>query len=262
MTDLHNHLLPGVDDGAADLEQSRAALDALTRRGVRNLTVTPHVQGSLTADPVALQGRLAEIDAAWSAFRALCHAAHPNLQASRGAEVMLDIPAPDLSDPRLRLNGTRFVLVEFPYMNVPPGSVEVVFQLKLAGWTPVIAHPERYAGLDADLEIVEAWRRSGALLQVNAGSLSRRYGEEARTAAWTILRRGWADLIATDYHARGRTWLESATQALAEAGAEEQLDLLTRENPERVLRDEVPAEVPPLPQRRRSLWHRLVGAAA
>jgi protein-tyrosine phosphatase len=256
VVDLHNHLIPGVDDGATDLDESRAALAELRAAGVHSLVATPHLRGSLTREPAALAKRLTELDAGWEQLQMLASAEFEGLSVQRGVELMLDTPAPDLSDPRLRLAGGAFVLMEFPFMVVPPRSVHAVSDLRLQGWRPVVAHPERYAGVDPRLEIVGEWRRCGGLLQVNMGSVVGRYGEEARTRALELLARGWVDLLASDYHARGRAMVTPALEQFAAQGAEEISKLLFEINPLRLLAGEEPLPVPPLPLQR-SLWSRI-----
>ena len=245
MIDFHNHLAPGVDDGAADLEQARAALAALSGQGVHTLVTTPHLQGSLTARPERLHARLAELDAGWERLRALAAAEFPALRLERGAEVMLDTLTPDLSDPRTRLAGTPFALVEFAHMAVPPNADQPLFHLERNGWTPVLAHPERYGG--PVLAQAEHWRTLGTHLQVNAGSLVGRYGSHAREVAWRLLELGWADYLSSDYHARGRLSLDAARDALTARGGERQAELLLETNSARLLAGDPPLEVPPLP---------------
>lgn len=256
VVDLHNHLMPGVDDGATNVEESRAALAAMRESGVTSLVATPHLKGSLTRSPEMLQARLAELDAGWERLQSLGASEFPGVSLFRGVELMLDTPSPDLSDPRLRLAGGNFVLMEFPFMTVPPHSAHAISELRMQGWKPVIAHPERYAGLDPRLEIAGEWRRCGGILQVNVGSILGRYGEEARMRALALLERGWVDLMASDYHARGRLMVRSASEKLKELGAEDQARLLLMTNPTRLLAGEDPLPVAPLPAQR-SLWSRI-----
>jgi protein-tyrosine phosphatase len=254
--DFHSHLVAGVDDGAADIAESRVALAAFVEQGVTAAITTPHLSGALTERPEQLAEFLAGIDAGWEGLRAMAAAEFPDLRLERGMEVMLDTPHPDLSDPRVRLAGTSFVLVEFPHMTIPPNSAEAVFELKMKGWTPVIAHPERYQGVDSALQLVEEWRRVGGYLQVNCGSLLKRYGEEAHATAWRLLRRGWVDYLSSDYHARGRCPVAEARAKLVEKNGEEQVQLLMEENPRRLLDGLEPIPVSALTQTRRSFWGR------
>ena len=256
MIDFHNHVLPGVDDGAADLPQALAALEAFAAQGVDTVVATPHVSGAATLDPTALERTLARLDRGWEELRSAAGAV-PGVRLERGAEVMLDVPAPDLSDPRLRLAGTRFVLVEFPFMAVPPHAADALFGLREAGWEPVLAHPERYADAAPSLADAAEWRRAGARLQVNAGSLLGRYGEGPRRIAWGLVERGWADYLCSDFHARGRCATADAAAALARAGGAAQARRLTHENPARLLAGRAPLAVPPL-RPRAPLWRRLL----
>ncbi|MFL5382965.1 MAG: tyrosine-protein phosphatase [Longimicrobiaceae bacterium] len=256
MIDFHNHLIPGVDDGAADLPQALAALAAFAEQGVETVVATPHLSGMTTLDPARLARALARVDAAWEELRRAAAGALPGVRLERGAEVMLDVPAPDFSDPRLRLAGTPFVLVEFPWMSVPPGAAQVLAGVRAAGWHPVLAHPERYP--EASLGAAAEWRRAGAALQVNAGSLLGRFGEGPRRVAWGLLERGWADYLCSDFHARGRCATAEAAAALARAGGGLQVHRLTHENPARLLAGQPPLPVPAL-RRRPSLWRRILG---
>jgi protein-tyrosine phosphatase len=257
MIDFHNHVLPGVDDGAADLAQALAALEAFAAQGVGTVVATPHVSGAATLDPAARERTLAVLDRGWEALSRAAASAFPALRLERGAEVMLDVPAPDLSDPRLRLAGTAFVLVEFPFMSVPPRAGQVLAGLRAAGWRPVLAHPERYLNADPGLGDAGEWRRAGAALQVNAGSLLGRYGEGPRRVAWGLVERGWADYLCSDFHARGRCATAEAAAALARVGGALQAHRLTHENPALLLAGRAPLPVPPL-LRRPPLWRRLL----
>jgi protein-tyrosine phosphatase len=251
--DLHNHLLPGVDDGAHNVAEAVEAFERMRQVGITRLAATPHLDGSLTLRG-ELEPRLQRFD---RAFARLAQSLGDSASAIvRGAEVKLDVPDADLSDPRLRLGGTRYVLVEFPFMAIPPQSVRAIERIRDAGWIPVIAHPERYGGAVRRLDTIESWRQAGACLQVNCGSILGRYGPESRTAAFTMLERGIVDLLASDYHCRGSVPNAAAGELLRELGAAEQKELLLTVNPERILNDASLLPVPALPLRR-SLWNRI-----
>lgn len=257
MIDFHNHLIPGVDDGATDAAQTRAALETFREQGVMRVVCTPHVGGEITRRPAEFAGLMELLDRGWDETREVA-AAFPEMEVLRGAEVMLDTPEADLSDPRLRLAGTRFVLVEFPFMVVPPNGSRALFDIKMAGWEPVLAHPERYSNAAADFSDAEEWRRVGTRLQVNCGSLLGRYGAKPQSLAWGLLERGWADYLCSDYHARGSCPVAECRRALSARGADEQAVLLTETNPERLLAGQAPLAVPPL-RAARPLWRRVLG---
>lgn len=259
-TDLHSHLIPGVDDGARTLEEAMEAIQRLWDEGVRTVVTTPHLEGSLTKVPEGMEQRLQEVDLAWEALKAEAARVHPELEFHRGHEVMLDIPDPDFSDPRVRLAGTSTVLVEWPRLQVPPATLQVLARIRDAGYKVVLAHPERYHGLDDDLELPGEWRRMGALLQVNYGSLVGRYGEEPRKRALTFLERGWVDLFGTDFHGRSHLsiYLRRAREAMELLEGLEQFELLAGTNPKRVLRGDDPLPALPLIQKK-GMWEKVRG---
>ena len=228
--------------------------------GMAGVVTTPHLAGSLTREPGELDRVLAEEEAPWERLTEAVADRHPGLRLERGHEIRLDVPDPDLSDPRLRLAGTSYALVEWARFRIPPGSVRALEGLGEAGVRPILAHPERYGGLQREPGTVEGWREAGALLQVNHGSLVGRYGADARRRAFWLLERGWADLLSTDFHGRPEEPLmvEEAREVLSHAGGEEAFRLMTEENPTRVLDDRELLAVPPLVVER-GLWGRLLG---
>ena len=194
LADLHSHLVPGVDDGAQDLDTALKAVSQFLDAGVRRILTTPHLEGSLALRPATLQHRLREIHDGWEILKESVDEMFPSLDLRLGLEIMMEDPLLDLSDSRLTLDGGRFVLIEWPRMQVPPGTGAVVQRLIDQGVVPIIAHPERYLGLDGALKIPEDWRARGARLQVNHGSLLGQYGAAVQGVATRLLRRGMVDL--------------------------------------------------------------------
>ena len=269
ITDFHSHLIPGVDDGAREPADSAAALARFRAEGATQIVTTPHFTGSLTLDGAALAVRLAELDAGWALLEGVVHADAERmgspLRVGRGVEVMLDVPEVDLADARLRLAGGPFALVEYPGLRLPPVNAEFALAALVArGWIPVVAHPERYWNLGAPLAELARFRESGAYLAVNAGSLFGEYGSAAAAHTRRILELGWADYVASDYHARGEPGMARFARALADAGFAAQAALLTSTNPARLVAGERPLAVPPLAgtrgdDSRKPLWKRLFG---
>lgn len=257
--DLHSHLIPGVDDGVPDLPSALEAVARLAAAGVRRIVTTPHLRGSLTRDPEGFRERMAEVDDAWDRVAGAVSRGHPDLIFRRGHEVELDLPNPDLSDPRVRLGGTSYVLVEWSRFRIPPGTTEVIARLGEKGVRPILAHPERFGGLSRRFDLVEEWRRSGLLLQVNHDSLTGRHGSKVRQRAVRLLERGWVDLLSSDFHG----WpgvgpgIEEARALLEGLEGGEHFELLCSTNPRHVMADEETRAVPPL-EGARGLWDRLV----
>jgi protein-tyrosine phosphatase len=257
-TDLHCHLVPGVDDGSKNLEDARLGLRKMVQAGIQTIVSTPHFDGSLTRDKSMLAERLEELDHGWAALNELVRSEFPGLILRQGHEVMLDIPDPDLSDPRLSLADTSYMLVEWPGLRVPPQHLPVLERLAEAGIRPIIAHPERYRGLDSGGYMAGEWKERGALLQVNYGSVTGRYGRTPQKWAFTFLERGWVDLMATDFHGRAHLtpYLTEARQAFANWGGGAQFGLLARENPARILNGEEPLPVHPFSMKA-GVWDRI-----
>lgn len=249
--------MPGVDDGAADLDEARAGLAVMEEQGVRTIVTTPHIRASLTHRPGELERYLSEIDLAFSALEALAARDFPALRLDRGVEMMLDVPSPSLDDPRLRLGATSYVLCEWPHMSIPPNSTAAIRDITAAGVVPIVAHPERYSNMNSRLDLIEDWRYAGAYVQVNSGSLVGQYGSTAERLAWMILEHGWADFLSSDYHSRGRCAIRRSALALLERGADSQLRALTVTNPQRMLRAEPPLPVDPLPEVQPGFWKKM-----
>lgn len=240
MADLHTHVIPGVDDGAPDLESAIDTLRMLYRDGIEAVAATPHLNASRTNG-----SRRRRADEAWPGLVERAGAEIPGLDLYRGFEICLDVPNPDLSEDAVRLAGSRFVLVEFHAFTIPECSAEALAGIRTDGYVPIVAHPERYWGYDRRCSLVPEWRSAGALLQVNSGSLLGEYGERVQLTAHRFLSEGWVDLIASDNHARvGRSpSLRVVWDYLTGRGLREQATLLLATNPHRILRDEMPLTV-------------------
>ena len=244
MLDLHTHLLPAVDDGSRSAAQSHSVLARFAAGGVRVVACTPHLRASAIRGgvPPRHEALLAELAGAAPAGLALLH----------GWEVMLDEPGVDLTHPALRIGDAPAVLVEFPRgPTLPPNAAGELARIRRSGVVPVVAHPERYPGGTATE--LAAWRAAGAVAQGTADALgaSGTRGDAARR----LLAAGAFDLLASDNHGDARA-LPAARALLEEHGASEAAELLTAENPARVLRGEPPVRVPPVALRL-GVWARL-----
>ena len=245
--DFHNHLVPGVDDGSRTVDDAMHSIARMAGAGVGAIITTPHLNASHISSP-GYSDLMSFLDGRWRGVRKAARGTFPGLDFRRGFEIRLDTPGPDLSDPRLRLGGTRFVLVEWPGFRVPATSPAVLARLAESGLIPVIAHPERYFGIDDELSMVHSWKRAGTYLQGSYGSLVGQYGPRPRTLILRLLRAGLLDYLSSDFHGRpGYTFhLEPGSEELRRLGGEAQLELLGRVNPGRLFADELPLKVPPL----------------
>ena len=245
MIDLHCHLLPGIDDGAPDLETALAMARIAVADGIEVIACTPHIYpGLYENNGPAIRRAVAELQ------RRLFEADIP-LRLTHGADTHL---ARDLVD-GLRsgrvpsLHGSRYFLLEPPHHVAPPRLGETVFELLAAGYVPVITHPERLSWIEDHYGAFVELARKGAWLQVTAGSLTGRFGPAAQYWGERLLDEGWVHILATDSHgADRRPPLLAEGQRVAERwlGAEEAV-CLVRTRPKGILDNIEPDRMPALP---------------
>ncbi len=196
MIDLHAHILPGVDDGPATLAESLELARRAAADGVRVIAATPHVRDDYPTRPATMERLVGEL-------RAAIQQQGIPIEVRPGAEIAIDwldrLSDDDLS--RFGLGGSpHYLLLEFPYAGWPLSLHEWVFRLVTREITPVIAHPERNADVQADPEELRPLVDAGALVQITAASLDGRIGRSSRAAATALLERGLVHLLASDAH--------------------------------------------------------------
>ncbi len=259
MIDTHCHMLPGLDDGPPDagpaLEMARLAADD----GVTAVVVTPHMR-----EGDYLNER-AKVLAAVARFKAAVAEAGIALEILPGSEVHL---APRLAERiasgRLLTYGDRrgYVLLECPYRTRPMRLEETIFELKVAGITPVIAHPERTRYFQEDVARYEEALRLGALGQMTSSSLLGTFGAAVQKLAETMVRRRLVHVLGSDAHDteyRPPT-LARARARWAELAGEDAARDATRDVP-RALVEGTPYEPPPPlpPEEPKGFFARLLG---
>lgn len=232
MIDLHHHCLPGVDDGPRSWEDAVELCRIAYREGIETVVATPHVLRALWP-PVPR----AEIEAKLARLVSLTHG-RPRLLL--GSEYYFGHDMDEIlarGEPIIPLAGSRYVLVELAANSVPVGIEGPFFRARLAGWTPILAHPERNIVFQQHPEILAALVAHGIRTQVTAGSLTGAFGPAAEKAALTFLRLRLVHFIATDAHtpAKRPPLLTEARKVLVHLGGEELARALTLDNPAAVL---------------------------
>ncbi|TGE21831.1 capsular biosynthesis protein [Hymenobacter aquaticus] len=197
--DMHSHLLPGLDDGAETVEQSVELLRAMRELGYRKLIMTPHIMGDFFKNtPAGIQAALHRLREAAAA------AGLNDVELECAAEYYLDEwfqQKLDSKEPLLSFGGDKkYLLFETSYINEPFNFAETVFNLKSAGYQPVLAHPERYTYFYGRFAELEKVRENGVLLQVNLNSLAGYYSAGAKRVAEKLIDAGLVDLLGSDAH--------------------------------------------------------------
>ncbi|MFQ5528768.1 MAG: CpsB/CapC family capsule biosynthesis tyrosine phosphatase [Gemmatimonadota bacterium] len=246
LVDIHCHLVPGVDDGAPTLQHGLDALASFVDAGIRRVVTTPHLDGAHARSP-----RREAIDAAFEELAEAAAATVPDIQLELAYEVRIDDPEADLADQTLGLSGGGGLLVEFPQLTLPAYSDRMLEVVLAHDWIPVLAHPERYAGVGLAYGWIERWREMGAVMCLNVGSLLGEYGIDAERVARRMLTEGHADVVASDHHARPRrsTTLRRGWDLLTADGSmqtREAAHALMVGNPLSVLSGDALAPVPPM----------------
>lgn len=227
VADCHTHLLPGLDDGAQSEEEARELLGLAAASGTKILFLTPHyLPGHFQAGPQEVQAAVA----AWQET-----ASDLDLELVAGQEAYLDPGLPEaVRDGRvLPLGRDRsFLLVELPMDHLPSWADDTLFQLQLKGITPVLAHPERCAGVIKRPEWLEGAVSRGLLVQLNGPSLTGAHGPQVEKVAKSFLRHGLVHFLGSDAHSRHRPpVLRPAVEAVVSLAGTEAARRIAWENP-------------------------------
>lgn len=234
MVDIHCHILPETDDGAVSLEESVAMCRAAAEDGIKTIVATPHMFDGVhdTPEKDSIRRRIARvIEAAGNCVQIL-----PGGEVRYSYEIFQEADDPDT---RIKLNGTSYMLLEFPFQSIPPNIEMTIFQILNAGITPVIAHPERNKRIQQNPKIIADLVERGAFAQIDAGSLTKSFGPESYQSGKKILEAGLAHFIATDAHHqdRRRPILSAAASIAAELVGEDYARAMVEDNPEALIND-------------------------
>ncbi len=260
MIDLHCHILPGIDDGAKSLEISLEMARLAVADGITITACTPHIlPGVYHNTGSSIRSAVAQLGQAFE------EAGIP-LQLVTGADVHI---APDLvpqfvNGDALTLNDTRYFLLEPPHHILPPYLEDYTFQLRSAGYVPVITHPERLSWIEGHYDFIKRLVYSGNLMQVTAGSLMGRFGRRPRYWAERLVEEGFCHLLASDAHntEQRSPKMSDARELLARKLGNAEATNIVLNRPQAILHDVGFDELPP-PQQDRphtpktSTWHKL-----
>lgn len=194
--DIHSHLLPGIDDGAKDIEDSIALITKMRSFGIQNFITTPHVLGDVYPNSSELiLSKLEEVQ------KELINRGYDDITINASAEYMMD----EQFVARLEKNDIlplkdNFILVEMSYFNAPYNLYDILFEIQLKGYKPILAHPERYNFYHKDFENFYRLKKAGCLFQLNLLSLTEQYGMGVKKTGEKLMKENLYDFVGTDTH--------------------------------------------------------------
>lgn len=191
--DIHSHIVPGIDDGAKNSSDSAFLLSKMKEFGFAETIATPHIiQGIWENTFESIQTTYDDNTDIWDAS---------GLKVTAAAEYMMDSEFDKLfKTEQLRTLKDNYVLVEMSYINPPIQLYEILFDLRIAGYQPVLAHPERYVFYHKELKEYKKLINAGCLLQLNLLSLTGYYGKEVAKVADSLLQNGMYSFSGSDIH--------------------------------------------------------------
>ena len=232
MVDIHIHILPGMDDGSADINESLEMAQLAVESGVTHMAVTPHsyADEDFFAD---------SYDEAFNYFKNELEKNDINLKIYPGMEI-LSFPGMGelLRQGKLKtINNTRYALMEFNFNEDKWLMEKYTEEVKDAGFIPVIAHLERYQTVQKELRFAYELLEKGCVIQMNKGSIKGRFGKHAMKAAWELLNCNLVHVIASDAHSSEfRTpYMADVADIISEEFSPEHAELYMNENPMRIL---------------------------
>lgn len=195
--DIHSHLIPGIDDGVKDLSEAISIIRTFEKAGFTKLITTPHIHSEYYPNT---KTRIIE---GLNVVKSEIKKENLKIDLEAAAEYYIDGAFLDqLDNPAdiLSFGNRRYVLVETPFMNKPLIFDEVIFKMKSLGFSPVLAHPERYSYLTDDLSWLRKVKNQGVLLQLTASSLLGMYGKIPQKIAKKLLKEQMIDFVGSDVH--------------------------------------------------------------
>lgn len=235
--DIHSHIAWGIDDGMPSMEDAQSSLELARNDGIVGICSTPHfIPGQLDVsiynEIVSRQMELKEM----SSIPIYC-----------GGEVMMNSEFIDglVMEIYPTLNSSRYMLVEYNVLR-DIHSIEYrddcLYELKVRGYIPVIAHIERYFHSELDYSIIENWIDMGCVLQINRTSILGMHGKKIQSNALSFLDNGYCDVIATDAHRANGSRISMLSDVYSVVGKRigfDNADILMYTNPKRILEDKV-----------------------
>lgn len=200
MLDIHSHILYGVDDGPSNLETSLEMLKIAAEDGTKIIAATPHFyRGYYDNDARSILERVEEL-------KMIAKDNDIDIEIIPGQEVYMDKRTIKeyKNGSILTLNNTKYILVETDMTNMPKETLDIIYELRILGLTPILAHPERYGYINEKPTLINDFIKEGCLFQITAGSILGLFGKKVQKTSELFIEHGLCNFIASDAHTTNR----------------------------------------------------------
>lgn len=239
MIDIHSHIIHGIDDGSHTIEESIAILKRLKDIDINVVVATPHyITGtSYTSDNYSKKCRLAKI-------KEIIDNESIGVDLYIGNEVFIDRDIDNLvkNNEISTINGTKYILIEFPRNTKVIDLSDILFSLRSKGYIPIVAHPERYLFFQEDYKVINEFLEMGCLFQGNLENAIGKFGKQAEKVFWYMLKNNKYQFLASDIHHENDLILNNFSKirtTIINCIGEEKYYVLTHVNPMKVLKNEI-----------------------
>lgn len=200
MIDIHNHIIPGVDDGSRDIETSIKMLKMAEEDGINTIAATPHyIRGRYETPYDEVLKKVTQLQSE-ARDRGL------DIEIIPGQEVYVDNNT--ISDYKNKnigcINKTKYMLIELPMDRMPDDALDIIYELRLLNITPILSHPERYEYIINNISTINEFANEGCLFQINTGSITGIFGKKVQKTAEKLIKHRMCNFIASDSHSTNR----------------------------------------------------------
>jgi len=237
--DIHTHILPGVDDGCKNLQESLELIKSELENDVKKIVLTPHFNcdGDNFLNKETLLAKIKEL-------KSCVKKNNIEIEIFPGMEIKASFKVLDFlnnKDYLLTLSGKKkYILIELPFTHIPYDLIELLFKIKLYGLIPILAHPERNEVMRREPDFLKKIRYEGSLIQINNSSLIKKSNPESYKCAVKMLKMGIVDIIASDCHyMEGRfSNFKMAYDTLRKITGRDEANRIAIVNPDKILKNE------------------------
>ncbi|RBP42230.1 tyrosine-protein phosphatase [Garciella nitratireducens] len=249
MWDFHSHILPFLDDGAEDFQESIAMAKIAKEEGIHTIIATPHyvaIEQELSKEEIiqSIEKVSAFLEKEQLPLKIL-----PGMEVFGEWEILKKIDQGEI----LSLNDSRYLLMELPMHQIPEDAEDLFYELQIRELIPVVAHPERYIEIQENPNLLIDWMERGVLLQINTTSLTGVLGQAVQETAKLLVQHNMVHLLGTDAHTSRRRSpkMKEAVQLLNQWLDPSRVQLLLEEYPQKILANEPIQPIEPIEIRKK-----------